>query len=57
MIDWQRGIDDLVGLPLRCKPTGPSVRLWTISTELLVEAGPGQGTRSGGGMNHVAVAG
>lgn len=47
MFDWRRVLDHLVGLRLQRKSTDPSVRLWTISTEFLVEAGPDQGARSG----------
>lgn len=48
MIDWRRVLDHLVRLRLHRKSTDPSVRLWTISTEFLVEAGPDEDTRSGG---------
>jgi len=47
MIDWRRVLGLLVGLRLQGKSTDPSVRLWTISTEFLVEAGPDRGRRSG----------
>lgn len=56
MIDWRRVLHYLVKLRLQQKSTDPSVRLWTVSTEFLIEAGPDDCTRLAG-YDHVAVAG
>ena len=47
MIDWQRIFSLAVRWRLQRKFAGPSICLWTISTEFLVEAGLGECTRSG----------
>lgn len=47
MIDWQRIFSLAVKWRLQRKFADPSTRLWIISTEFLVEAGPDECTRSG----------